>query len=345
MRCDAIAISAPADDTKQADAMAGKMRAGKWRLNAGSRMMMCIDGVNVDESGMPCPVEIILDLDSLDIPERAPALADHDDTRVIGVWSDLQVVDGSLTGDLTLVAPVDDREAAALQDAVRAAALIRAGVPWQASVGVSADYEEVTDQPTMVNGQPITFTASDDSLPLYIARNGQLFEASVVLRGADSQTGQIAAKAAARAAAKIKEPIMSDVKPSLKELLAKHSGHKALVAELFADDKSANEIDKAVHDAELAHAKDESASLKKELEELKASRIAPADHASSKKAPGFQASTSTAGSTQSWAEARVEVARENPKLKGMSLNAEVSRRFPTLRATDCEYAHPQGSRN
>jgi hypothetical protein len=35
-----------------------------------------------------------------------------------------------------------------------------------------------------------------------------------------------------------------------------------------------------------------------------------------------------------WLEARALVARENPNLKGLALNAETNRRFPNLKASD-----------
>lgn len=339
MRCDAISISAPADDDKKADAAMGKMRAGRWRLNAGSRMMMCIGGVNEDADGNSQPINVILDMDTLEVPDRAPALADHDDSKVIGVWNNLSVEGGELSGDLTLAMPIDDREAAALQDAVRASALIRAGVPWQASVGVEATYELVTpDAPVTANGQLVAVDAADE-FPVYVARKGSLFEASVVLRGADSNTGQIAAKAS-----KTKGIIMSD-KLSLKELLAKHSAHKALVAELFADDKSATDIATAVHDAELKTARDEGASLRKELEDLKASRISKADMTASGKAPAAGHRSSEESDGTSWLEARASVMAENPKLKGQALNAAVARKFPGARPEDVSFRNPNGSRN
>lgn len=323
MTCDAVSISAPTDDAKQADAAMGKMRAGKWRLNAGSRMMMCIAGVNDDEAGEPQPIQVILDMDTLAMPDRVPALADHDDSKVIGVWTDIRKEGGALTGDLTLAIPINDREAMALQDAVRASALIRAGVPWQASVGVSATYEAITEQ-TMVNGLPVDPAEGDDP-PVYIARAGQLFEASVVLRGADSNTGQIAAKASAT---KKERTMTESIKPSLKDLLAKHADHKALVADLFADDKSAADIANAVHKADLKSAREDAAATRKELDDLKASRSGAADAAASKKPPGAGHGDAESGSESGWLECRATVLRENPKLRGQALNAEVARRFP-----------------
>lgn len=343
LRCDAVPISAPSADQKP-----GTFNAGRWRLNAGSRMLMCIAGLNCDAEGEPQPVGVILDMASAQIPERMSALSYHEDgtlAAVIGSWVNIKADGTNLDADLVLVDVENDREAAALPDAVRAKALIRAGVPLQASIGAGADYDEL-DTGDLINGIPFTADADDD-MPTFAARMAALSEASLVLRGADSRTGQIAAKAA-------NTPVKKDPHMSidLKAMKAKYAGKsaeiRAAALDLATSDGATEAaVSELVHDMELKAAKAETDAAVKRADELadklKASATSKeeAAKAAALEAQKLPGSSSGSGSVkvENWGDARALVASENPKLKGMSLNAEVSRRFPTLKASAI---HPPG---
>lgn len=338
LRCDAFQISAPTTDQ-----VAGTFRAGRWRLNAGSRMMMCIDGLNCDADGDAQPAGVILDMSTVQIPERMSALSFHEDgtlAAVIGTWENIKADGSNLDADLVLVDVQNDQEAAVLPDAVRAKALIRAGVPLQASIGAGADYDEI-DSGDIINGQPFVADEGDDT-PTFAARAATLSEASLVLRGADSRTGQLAANAAQHSQKKEKHMTI-ELKAVKAKLANKSPEIRAAALDLATSDGATMEaVTDLVHDMELKAAKLETEAANTRANDLDArlkagatSKEAAATAAAleAKKLPG---STAGAGEikVESWGEARGLIAAENPKLKGLALNAEVNRRFPTLKASD-----------
>ena len=344
LRCDAELI-APAAATSDAQASDGKFRAGRWRLNAGSRMLMCIQGLNDDDQGVAQPAIIILDMASVQTPDKMPAIVYHEDDSletVIGTWENIKVDGGALNADLVLVDVENDREAAALPDAVRAKALIRAGVPLQVSIGAGADYDQLNAGDD-INGTPFEADADDDT-PAYAARMAVLSEGSLLLRGADSRTGQIAAKAAPIRIHK--DSPMIDLKKLKAKYADKSPEIRAAALDLATNDGATEQsVADEVHKLELKAANDAAATAKKELDELKAKAAKSAqtevddkDLAAANKLPGHALGGGAGGADGSgptdWAEARRLVASELPKLKGLALNAEVNRRFPKLDASD-----------
>jgi hypothetical protein len=330
-----------------AGAKTPKTNGGRWRLNAGSEMQTMVWGVNMGRDGYPEPIRCIIDLAAATFEAGVvPALFAHSSYALIGRWSDLSASDEGIDGDLTLYLSKDAAEAAALPDALKVKVCMDHDHPWQASVGAyPADgvdgYERIDeDDEIELNGR--TYSGAGE-LPLYVMRNACIFESSVVLWGADGNTGRIAAALldpvthlrAARAAAS-KEPSMATPAPvaaargpsHLKTLLAANKGYETVVSAAFADDKSDAEIaalvsgakDARIAELEAAAAKPATVPAKAALE----AREAAAPPASA------AAATVNTGSVElSWSDARREVAGET-KLKGMALNAATLAKYPHL---------------
>ena len=346
-KADLIADSAtmmPGTETPQ--------KQGRWKLNAGSEMIVAVQGINKGE-----PIRLVLDLAACK-PKNAKihALSDHDNTKVIGYWDNFECVTGGIYADLHLVQPKDAVEAEVLPEAVRTNAMIRSGVPIQVSVGADAGANgtwELAEGKVSVNGRE--YDGSGD-IPLYILRGGELFESSIVPFGADDQTGRLAAK-------KHQNPVNSEtsMSDSLKVLLGKFAEkHHGLVARCVAEGADEAAITAKVHasdmdekDKALKAASDKIAGLEAELAKCKAESEAKAsDYAQrgneSQERESVQKMQLAAGSTQTvkfgstdkdgkkveatsaktMTEAMKVIAAAHPELKGFALRKAARAAFP-----------------
>ena len=323
----------------------GKKRDGRWKLNAGSVMQVVIPDLSDDL------VDVVLDLESCTFSKKSIlALSEHDKRSVVGKWEDLQADGTGVYGDLFLVDVENENEAVVLSEAIRFRALVRNQVPVEVSVGVhcgeKGHYEEVHDK-AVVNGR--LYEKGDR--PLYILRNGVIYESSLCSFGADSDTGKIAATSHKPGK---KETTMSD---KLKVLLAKFAEkHHGLVARCVAEGVDEAVITTKVQEADHSdalRAKDQEietlkASLQakdQEIETLKAaktettkvSETSPLDAKGSEKGVRFGATEG--GKPTGELEAKkagvktmtdaIQFCREqNKELKGLALRKEARRLFP-----------------
>ena len=237
--------------------------AGRWCINAGSEMTVAVAGVNGGK-----PIRAVVDLASLALPPgRLVALADHEEHRPIGYWDGFAVDASGLYAVPHLAQAETPAEAATLTDAVRLSALVRNGVPVQASVGIepsdAGKWEPVKpDEVAKLNGRNY---AGAGELPLFILRGGVLFETSLVTFGADPSTGRLAAKN------KPKESPVPKAIEVLSKLLARHDAkHHGMIAKCAADDKTEAETDEAVAAADAVEKDSRIATLSANLDTLKA---------------------------------------------------------------------------
>lgn len=218
-------------------------RQGRWRLNAGSEMVVTVPGLNDDK-----PIRLVVELATVKPKNpKVIALADHCTDQVVGYWDKFMVGDHGVEADLHVITPQGPAEMAVLEHATRVGAMARAGVPVQVSVGAEAGpdgkWERVKAGDTVkVNGREYT---GDNDIPLFILRNGQIYESSIVTFGADSETGRVAAKKTPSQP----ETTMSD---KLKVLLGKYpEKFHGLVARCVAEEKDEAFITAKVHAAEI----------------------------------------------------------------------------------------------
>jgi hypothetical protein len=228
-----------AEAIQPAEGAKPKTNGGRWRLNAGSEMQTRVWGVNMRGSGWdeyPEPIRLVIDLATAQFAKPViPALSDHitwSSAYTIGNWSNPEVTAAGMTADLRIYEPANEVQATAMAEGVRVKAFMDQGHPWEASIGCEPvngidDYQLVrAGQSVQVNGK--TFSGDGD-MPLYVLRNSRSHEASVVLFGADSDTGRVAAHRQPSTVSK--EPTMTI---KLSAMLAKYPDHKALVSELVA---------------------------------------------------------------------------------------------------------------
>jgi hypothetical protein len=241
-------------------------KQGRWRLNAGSEMMVEIGGLNKDK-----PVRLVLDLATCKPKNpKITTLFDHEPNNIGGYWDGFGVDATGMAMDLHLIKLESDIEAAALPDVVRTHAMIRNGVPIQVSVGADAGEKGTWDKiegKVTVNGRE--YDGAGD-VPLYVLRNGEIFEASIVTFGADAKTGRLAAKSLTQPVEK--GTTMSDM---LKVFLGKYpEKHHGLVARCVAEGKdeinTANDITAKIHACEVEDLKASVAALEEENTGLKA---------------------------------------------------------------------------
>jgi len=239
--------------------------AGRWRLNAGSEMILKVGTLNKGD-----PIRVVLDVVNAKFAaKRIVALSEHEGCHVIGFWENPSFsADGSTDADLHVVRPTSQEESAVLAEAVRLNALIKANVPIQTSIGAEAGpngkFELVPDGETIkINGQE--YTGGGD-LPLYILRGGLITEASVVTFGADAETGRLAAMKSTILSTK--ETPMSD---KLKALLGKFAEkHHGLVARCVAENLDEAAITTKIQASEMEAKDKELADLKAKLAETEA---------------------------------------------------------------------------
>lgn len=336
-------------DTATAVQSGSKQDAGLWQIYTGGVVRTYIWELHDGE------IDVVIDLDSLQAHRPVlPALFDHWGLP-IGQWRDVSI---SAADGIRARLHLYESEAQYAEEARMIAELLAQEHPWEASLGADTgdegSWERVKGSVT-VNGQD--FAASADR-PLYVLRSGRLFESSVVVFGADSHTGRIAAHRATFAhPPKPQEPTMKDptIAERLGKLVAKFGASaKPTLAVQLAEGKSDDEIESAAL-AELRaqlEAKDgELAALSKQLEtqagelaEVKQqlSDLSGADDdgndddagtgtgasASASKPPrqpGEQDRTPTTLSA-----AMRQIQQEDGKLVGMRLRATALKRYPHL---------------
>lgn len=331
-------------------------RHGRWRLNAGSEMVVTVNGLNVDKKGDSKPIRLVVDLATVKPKnEKVVALSDHDSTQVIGYWDKFDCLMSGTEADLHLIVPQGEAETAVMADAVRVAAMARAGVPVQVSVGAecgpNGSWESVAaGQTVTVNGRSYT---GDADLPLYILRNGQIYESSVVTFGADSETGRVAAQK--QPPVKLETPMSDKLKALLGKFAEKHHG---LVARCVAENMDEPAITTKVHAAEsdekdekLKAAQTRIAQLEDELKSVKASDYAQtgqekqekenmekfnlAASKSSDKAVKFgnveAKGKDDAATVETMSQAMKVVAAKDPTLTGFKLRKAARAAFPTAK--------------
>ncbi len=339
---------------------ATKTNGGRWGLNAGSLMITAVRGLNTKHDSYGAyagAIRLVVDLSSATFAKKVmPALGEHWWDKIIGNWSNGEITAKGITADLKIYEARSEAEAAVIPEAIRAKALLDQGHPWQASIGAKpangiADYEEIGEgEDVEVNG--VTFTNDDPEMPLFVMRNGVVTEASICTFGADEDTGPLAAsRRHGRLAASASQPTpkeSSTMKYSLKVLLAAFAAHAGLVAEHVSaaqelpEDKQPTpealqaSIGAAVAKAELAAKDAEIAALKAAgLEKdklIEAKGKAKGGVTAASATPPFQGDDGSDAPT-SLHGAMVQLAGENPKLKGFSLRSAALKRWPELRKT------------
>lgn len=245
--------------------------AGRWRLNSGSEMILNIPAL------CKTPIRAVIEISSAKFAhgqDRIISLYDHDDQRVVGFW-DKGAFSNVIEADLHLIEPKNEAEASALKEAVIVNAMTRSGVPIQVSVGAepgeNGEWVHIPPGDKIVcNGREY---CGDGDLPLYVLKNGEVYEASIVTFGADSVTGRIAAR--------LNLPVVKVETPmgdKLKVLLGKYpEKHHGLVARCVAEDMDEAVINDKIHAAELADKDAEIAKLKAALAAKKVESEAEAE--------------------------------------------------------------------
>ena len=231
--------------------VAGVADDGLWQTYDGLPMTMDLFGDG--------PVLALVELDSLTIPERPPALAGHEDDQPVGWWTEHRVItaaDGgqALAQRLHLLTPPEpDDYASWTEHHQRAAAhrgLLRGGFPLQASIHTEPNpgkgaWQRLT-APATVNGRAIDPEASP--LPVWVLRGGLLRESSLVILGQSTHTGQLAARLCAALSAAATPPPSAAQPP--KESTMDLKERKAALLELHGDDYAPLILDLLVEGAE-----------------------------------------------------------------------------------------------
>ncbi len=317
-------------------------KTGRWRLNAGSEMVVEVAGLNEGK-----PIRLVLDLKTCKAKNaKITTLIDHDTANVAGYWDGLTFEEQEICGDLHLMQLKDDAEAAAMPDVVRTHAMIRNGVPIQVSVGADAgengEWEEVKGK-IKINGREYDGAGE---MPLYVLRNGELFESSIVTFGADAKTGRLAAKQITKPV--VKGTTMSDM---LKVLLGKFpEKHHGLVARCVAEGKdesnTTTDITAKIHASDMAERDEYVTALEKDRDELKAKLAEYESKKDDDKDEDDKKVAATKGSTKgikfggekkgeetkvvakTLSQGMKIIAAENPKLTGFALRRAARARFP-----------------
>lgn len=336
---------APAEGQAQAS-------GGRWRLYSGAELYLRVWGLNMRMGAYgpyPEPIRCVIDLATAQFQRpKIRALVDHWESMraVAGWWTDGQVSAAGIDAALTWFEPKDETARDLIAHIALARELVGAGDPMEASVGISPEtnvegpegWDLIAQGASVeVNGQ--TFVADDRDTPLYVLRNGRVFEASLVLFGADSNTGRMTAS---RQPTLPKEsPAMSLNAARIKALCDKHPDHKAIVMEALAsaDDITDEQIGQKVLEAE-------NAALKAQLDEATKPKppAAPAPAAPTAQAAALRAAAEGAAAKPpgsgtgtdddapaDFPAAYARLAADGSKAKGFALRAEALRRWPSLR--------------
>ena len=252
---------------------ASDKRDGRWRLNSGSEMIVSIPTINCNEKGEAQPVRLVLDIASAKFDGASiVALDNHDKSgrgiaAVVGRWDNASFT-GAVEADLHVTTAESEAEALALAEAVRLKAHIRNKVPIQASIGAEPGpegrWELVPDGSEIeLNGRKYSGSMGLGDMPLYVLRGGLITESSVVVFGADSETGRVAAS---------RSPVLeTTVSANLKVLLGMNAEkHHGLIARCVAENLDEPTITKKIQAAEMDEKDGIIAGLKTKCGELEA---------------------------------------------------------------------------
>lgn len=328
-----------------------KASGGRWRLNAGSEMIQRIQGVNMRQGAWgvyAAPIRCVLDLASAEFAKPViRCLVNHrewswtsDFGNIVGQWTDPKISDAGIDASLKWLEARTDAEREVLATAIHARALVEQGDPMEASIGADTvngtkDFELVPAGTTVqLNGRSYS---GDGELPLYIARNARIAEASLVPWGADDQTGQLAASLHSTH----QDPTMT-IAARIKALRAKHPNREALILAALEADKTDEQISADVFAAERAEFEEQKKALAAEKQQHEQAKLAasktpakPAgvtagDTGAAGDPPPPSAGQGGAAGPKTFLEARAQVQAANPSLKGLSLQAKVREQFPDL---------------
>jgi hypothetical protein len=240
---------------------------GLWSTYTGAAVCTWIDEVFDGE------IDLVIDLATLTpAADEIPALLEH--WQPMGRWSDI-AIGADVRARLKLLdSPPETSGLPMFDSAKQVRAAIDQGFPWQASVGVrpgpTGTFERIT-VPTVVNGVELT----PGDRPLFVLRGGVLFETSIVLFGADDQTGRVAASAINHRQ-EPKTMTEKTIKERLDALTVKFGAdRRAQIAVLLADgctdpeaEQEMAKADLAAKDAALAKATADLAAANAKLAEL-----------------------------------------------------------------------------
>ena len=321
-----------------AQPVAGK--DGVWLIYTGEIVTTCLDGVNDGE-----PIELVVDLATLTaFAATIPALYEHQ--TLCGSWTDIGIDPAlGITGRLSLLDTSNPADAGLpIIDAARTVRAAQAqGISWQASLGATPGatgvYEQLTAE-TQINGRLVV----PGELPLFVLRGGVLTESSIVLFGADPNTGKIAASRKHPSPTKpsTKESPVSE--PTLKQrvdtlttkLGAQHRARIALaITDGATDDQVVTDVtgeDKKAQDAKCAKLEADLAASNAELADVKAQLAALAPPASGTSTAPNGGTTTT--STQCAAPRNLAVAMQQlaaqTKMTGSALRRAALAKYPML---------------
>lgn len=318
--------------------------AGLWQIYTGAVIQTYVWGLS-DER-----VDVVIDLDSLQAHrEVIPALFDHWGLP-IGQWREISI---SAADGIRARLHLYQSESQYAEEGRMIAELLAQGHPWEASLGAdegeAGSWERVRGS-IEVNGRSIT---ADEDRPLYILRSGRLFESSVVVFGADSQTGRIAAHRALLTSPPHQEPPMKDptIAERLGKLVAKFGASaKPTIAVQLAEGKSDDDIESAAladlraqleaKDSQIAELgkqlesqATELASIQQQLADLSATDADQGEgdgdgSATASKPPRQPGDHDRTPTTLSAAMRQLQ--KEDGKLVGMRLRSAALKRYPHL---------------
>ncbi len=247
-----------------------------WRLNSGAEMVTCIDGLNQN-----APIILVVELASVTFSAPEIEMMREHWIGPIGRWTQLAVDMNGPKGPGIYGSPIfytsetdAERDMYLLREADEVAALLRRKHPWQASVEIGGPVEQYQLVPpgesVTVDGVAHLAPVGPNVMPLYVLHAGICSEASVCLRGADTETGPtlLAARAAAAAKLAATKPTPKDITMDLKALLAKYPDEKChgKIARLHAAGQTAEQIATALLADEKTSVDAEIATLKANLE-------------------------------------------------------------------------------
>ncbi len=238
-----------------------------WRLNSGAAMLTRVEGIN-----QGALILLVIDLASVTFAAPEIDIMREHYTGPIGRWTSLIATLNGPKGPGIYGSPIfytstDEAERGMylLAQADEVAALLKRKHPWQASVEIGAtveNYELIPPGASVeLNGATYTAPSGPNDPPMYVIHNGVSGEASVCLRGADTDTGPTLFASRTSGTTPTPESSMD-----LKALLAKYApaqhGHVAL---LFSEGKKPEEIATALLAEESKGKDDEITKLNSDL--------------------------------------------------------------------------------
>lgn len=351
---------APAVRLAEPTGEAAKPNGGRWRLNAGSEMVTRVWGIAMVPGPWgpePQAIRLVVDLGQAQFEKASvPALCDHWESLsygVCGFWSAGTITPAAIEANLQLLEARTEAEAQAMPQAVMLKAMVDQQFPLEASIGAtSADgidgFELVrAGQTAAINGRSYS---GDGELPLYVLRNARIYEASLVLYGADSDTGRIAASRhihtdpGASMSARIFPALVAAL---CADLVAAHPGQEKAVLGAIAGIKADTDeagvrsaVAAAVKDAQLSAAQARIVELEAQAAAKPAAQAAAATKPTKPAARAGEAESAPAAlgadedgdAPRSIVAAAAQLRAENPKLDQASAVRAAYRRWPALAA-------------